>query len=90
METAKVQKISFEEVEKKVIEVIKEELNIETVNLDSTLKDLDIDSLTFAELLVNLESEFDTEIEVEEALNVQNGDVKVKDFIQAIFGGLNK
>ncbi|MEK1831372.1 phosphopantetheine-binding protein [Priestia megaterium] len=80
---------TYEEVETKVIKIFKEELGVEELDLNVELEYLDIDSLSFAELLVTLENEFDKEMEVEQILSSKGNDPTVTDFIHAVYEGLN-
>lgn len=78
-------KISIEDIEKRVIEVISESLrlNAEEITRESSFNDADVDSLGRIEILIDLEEEFeefDVKIPDEEAEKFQT----VKDAIEYI------
>lgn len=55
-------------VEEKVIELLKEKVDVEDITLDTKFSDLGIDSLDVAELVMNIEDEFDIEMEMDASL----------------------
>ncbi|MGN0173116.1 MAG: acyl carrier protein [Acutalibacteraceae bacterium] len=61
-------------VEEKVIELLKEKVDTEDITLDTKFADLGIDSLDVAELVMNIEDEFDIEMEMDSSL-VTVGDI---------------
>ncbi|PET57647.1 acyl carrier protein [Bacillus sp. AFS001701] len=72
--------LSLEVVTDTVLNILKEEACLDSINVNDTLKNLDIDSLTFAEVLSNLEDTLDVEIELDDSLFKQS-DLSVEDFI---------
>lgn len=83
------EKFKLENVSEVVVKIIKEELDRDEISLDETIKNLDIDSLTFAEVLVNIEDAFDAEIDLDDELTQQE-DLTLQKFVEAIYEGLNK
>lgn len=75
-------KISIEDIEKRVIEVISESLRLdaEEITRESSFNDVDADSLARIEILIDLEGEFDVKIPDEEAEKFQT----VEDAIEYI------
>jgi len=75
-------KISIEDIEKGVIQVISESLRLdaEEITRESSFNDADVDSLGRIEILIDLEEEFDVKIPDEEAEKFQT----VKDAIEYI------
>lgn len=61
-------------VEEKVIELLKEKVDEENITSDTKFADLGIDSLDIAELIMNIEDEFDIEMEMDASLQTV-GDV---------------
>ncbi|MEE1002355.1 MAG: phosphopantetheine-binding protein [Acutalibacteraceae bacterium] len=55
-------------VEEKVIELLKEKVDAEDITRDTKFADLGIDSLDVAELVMNIEDEFDIEMEMDQSL----------------------
>ena len=55
-------------VEEKVIELLKEKVDAEDITLDTKFSDLGIDSLDVAEFVMNIEDEFDIEMEMDQSL----------------------
>lgn len=82
-------KITLEQVTEAVLKVVKEDIGIDKVDVNETLKNLDIDSLTFAEILVNVEDALQVEFDLDDSLS-QEDDLTVKQFIEAIHEGLNE
>ncbi|EML6324549.1 MULTISPECIES: acyl carrier protein [Bacillus cereus group] len=83
------EKISYKEVQEVLIAVIKKETYLHEVKLDSTLQNLDIDSLLFAEILVNVQNEFDQDIEIEKYLAKEVSSPAVKNVVEALYKALN-
>jgi acyl carrier protein len=83
------EKFKLEDVTETVLNIMKEELDIKDIDTSETIKNLDIDSLTFAELMVNIEDSFDAEFDLDEKLNQQD-DLTVQNLIEAIYEGLNQ
>ncbi|MCP9281113.1 acyl carrier protein [Bacillus wiedmannii] len=83
------EKISYKEVQEVLIAVIKKETYLDEVKLDSTLQNLDIDSLLFAEILVNVQNEFDQDIEIEKYLAKEVSSPAVKNVVEALYKALN-
>ncbi|PGC26962.1 acyl carrier protein [Bacillus pseudomycoides] len=83
------EKISYKEVQEVLIAVIKKETYLDEVKLDSTLQNLDIDSLLFAEILVNVQNEFDQDIEIEKYLAKEVSSPTVKNVVEALYKALN-
>ncbi len=61
-------------VEEKVIELLKEKVDEENITSETKFADLGIDSLDIAELIMNIEDEFDIEMEMDASLQTV-GDV---------------
>lgn len=55
-------------VEEKVIELLKEKVDAEDITRETKFADLGIDSLDVAELVMNIEDEFDIEMEMDQSL----------------------
>lgn len=55
-------------VEEKVIELLKEKVDSDDITLETKFADLGIDSLDVAELVMNIEDEFDIEMEMDQSL----------------------
>lgn len=75
-------KINIEDIEKEVIKVISESLNldIQKITRESSFNDFDLDSLSRMEILIDLEDKFDIKIPDGEAEKFQS----VKDVIEYI------
>ena len=55
-------------VEENVIELLKEKVDAEDITRETKFADLGIDSLDVAELVMNIEDEFDIEMEMDQSL----------------------
>ncbi|MBC6975070.1 acyl carrier protein [Bacillus sp. Xin] len=77
-------KYSYEEVQEVIVKALKEELSVDEIALDSTLENLDVDSLLFAEILIVLQDEFDQELEVEDYINPKESKPTVNDLVKAV------
>lgn len=53
------------------------EIDVSSIELDTTMESLGIDSLDTVELVMNLEDEFDVEIEVDEDIKTVGDLVKI-------------
>ena len=75
-------KISIEDIQKAVIEVISESLGlgVEEITKESSLNELNIDSLSLIGILIDIEDKFEIEIPDEEAEKFQT----VEDVIEYI------
>ncbi|EJS63044.1 acyl carrier protein [Bacillus cereus] len=76
---------TYEELQNIIINVIKEEASVDEVTLDSTLQDLDVDSLLFAEILMRLQDEFDQDLEVEDYINPKESKPTVNELVKAVY-----
>ncbi|WP_318582150.1 acyl carrier protein [Bacillus paranthracis] len=76
---------TYEELQNMIINVIKEEASVDEVTLDSTLQDLDVDSLLFAEILMRLQDEFDQDLEVEDYINPKESKPTVNELVKAVY-----
>ena len=67
----------------KVAKILAEykDIEVSTINMDTNLRDLELDSLDMVELIMSLEEAFDVAIEMDEELH------QVKDIIQLIDKG---
>lgn len=55
-------------IEEKALEIIRENISLETISLEMSLEELDVDSITFIKIIVAIESEFDFEFDDEKLL----------------------
>lgn len=80
-----IKKYDLKKVEDVVVSVIKNELELDSLNLKLTFRELDVDSLSFAEILINIETSFDDELELDEVVLENGSDVSVENFIEYIY-----
>ena len=76
-------------VTERVIEIIRNccALTEDNITPESVVKELSLDSLSFVEMIVNLETEFEIEFE-DEQLNI-NDYVTVRDIVDIVDGIIN-
>lgn len=72
---------------KKIIKIISEQIEVEEkkINIKTTFKSLEIDSLTLFKIILAFEEEFNIEISNEDAENIMS----VEDAVKYIHGRIN-
>ncbi|WP_339254497.1 acyl carrier protein [Paenibacillus sp. FSL P2-0136] len=76
----------LEDIRLKIKEVIADQLDISIDKLkgEMTIDELDIDSLTFAEMFVNIENALEMDLDLDKVSSGQTGQTTIKELIDKV------